>query len=293
MAPVLVDIVDDSFAPRVSQPHISYSQFSMYTRCSWQYKLRYIDGLKQRPALPIAIGKGGHAALEFEARHYLRTKQHLRPIDLTDKASDFIDIETDEVEDALPKDKGEAKDRALGALRIYAARDLSKVRPAGVEVEFNLDVNEPNVEPIRLINGKIDLIDTSAVVDDYKFVRQARTQMEVDLSPQLTLYGKVFHTITGKYPRDLGYRMFLPGSSRTSPDVRLLRRDASLMTPAFLEGRFKRLISQFREVERAIKAEVFIPVDDPKICSWCGYRDICQGTTVDAVTAAKVRGEIA
>ena len=291
MAPVLVDIVDDSFAPRVTRPHLSYSQFSMYTRCSEQYRLRYVEGLKQRPNLPVAIGKGGHAALEYEARQYLRTHKHLRPIDLTDKASDFIDIESDEVEDSTPKDKGEAKDRALGALRIYAARDLIKVKPAGVEVEFNLDVNEPDVEPIRLINGKIDLIDTSAVVDDYKFVRQARTQMEVDISPQLTLYAKVFHTITGRYPRDLGYRMFLPGSTRTSPDVRLLRRDAALMRPEFLEGRFKRLVSQFRAVEHAIKNEVFIPVDDPKVCSWCGYRDICQGTTVDDATAAKVRGE--
>ena len=263
----------------------------MYLRCSMQYWFRYVRGMKQRPNLPIAIGKGGHAALEFEGRHYLRTGTHLRPIDISDKASDLIEIESMEVEDKTPKEKGEAKDRALAALRVYAVRDLAKVRPAGVEIEFNLDINEPDIEPIRVINGKIDIVTTDAIVDDYKFVNQMRTQAEVDLSPQLTLYAKVFHTLTGKVPRSLGYRMFLPGSTRTAPDARVLRRDPALMTPAALDMRFARMKNQFREVERAIKAEVFIAVDDPKTCSWCGYLDVCQGTTLDAATAAKIRGE--
>lgn len=288
---VPVELTPDEFEPRVSRPHISFSQLSMFLRCSMQYKFRYVFGLKQPPVLRTAVGKGGHSALEYNGRHKMSTGQDLTIPHMLDMASTFIDIETDELEKEEKAGAGEAKDRALSSLRVYQTRDAPSVMPAGVEVEFNLDLNVENEEPIRIINGKIDLVTTDASVTDYKFVSQARTQAEVDLSPQLTLYGKVFKTLTGKYPKRLGYQMFLPGSTRTPPDSRAIERDGALMTAVEQEKRYTRIRHQFREVERAIANEHFIAVDDPKVCSWCGYRERCQGTSVDDFTAARVRGE--
>lgn len=293
MAVTATDLTDDS-EPRIRVPHISFSQLSMYLRCSMQYYFRYVLGLREPPKLPLAIGSGGHSALEYNGRHKIRTSRDLAIPDLLDVASDFIDIETSELEvgESTPAERGEAKDRAIASLRIYGTRDMPYIQPAGVEVEFNLDLNnDPNEEPIRIINGKIDLLDQSGGITDYKFVRQARSQGEVDLSPQLTLYGKVFHTLTGRYPTRVGYQMFLPGSTRTPPDSRSITRDATLMTPASQERRFARLRFQFQQAERAIRLGIFVPTDDPKTCSWCGYRDRCQASLVNEYEAARLRGE--
>jgi len=291
---VIVTTVDDSLEPRVSKPHISFSQMSMYLRCSMQYYFRYILGIKDPPKLPLAIGKGGHAALEFNGRYKMKNGVDLAVPDMLDMASTFIDLESEELENTSPNEKGEAKDRAIAALRVYQTRDAAAITPAGVEIEFNLDMNDPaeeNVEPIRIVNGKIDIITTDVTVLDYKFVGRARSQGEVDLSPQLTLYGKVFRVLTGKYPKNTGYQMFLPGSTRTPPDARALFRDPSLMRPRQQEARFQRLRYQFQQVERGIRTGVFIPTDDAQTCSWCGYRDRCQSSLVSDYEAAKIRGE--
>ena len=100
-----------------------------------------------------------------------------------------------------------------------------------------------------------------------------------------------FQTLTGKVPARTGYRMFLPGSTRTPPDARAVYRDPSLMTPAAQQRRFERIAHQFRLVERGIRTGFFIPTDDAQTCSWCGYRDRCQSSLVDDFEAARIRGE--
>lgn len=274
------------------RPHISFSQVSMYIRCSLQYYYRYVLGWKEKPKLAMSVGRGGHSALEYNGKFKMRTGEDLATSNLLDLASTFIDAETTELEQSESSGMGEAKDRAIAALRVFRERDAPSITPIGVEVEFNLDLNEPNEEPIRIVNGKIDLITAETAVEDYKFVKQARSQTEVDISPQLTLYGKVFHKLTGRYPSKTGYRMFLGGSTRTAPETRAVYRDASLMTPERQQRRFERLAFQFRAVERGITAGLFIPTDDPRVCGYCGYRERCQASLVDDFEAAKIRGEI-
>jgi len=283
---------DANLEPRVAIPHISFSQLSTYTRCSMQYFYAYVMGIRSKPSLALVVGSGGHSALEYNGRHKIKTGQDLAVPDMLDMASTFIEYEQQELDaDAATKDeKGEAKDRALASLRVYQTRDAPNINPAGVEVEFNLDLNTYyNEEPIRIINGKIDLITTDTGIIDYKFVGKARSQNEVDISPQLTLYGKVFHTLTGKYPSHAGYQMFLPGSTRTPADSRGILRDPDLMKPQVQETRFKRLQFQFQQVEKAIRTGIFIPTDNPMTCAWCGYRDRCQSSLTNDIEAAQIR----
>lgn len=282
--------------PRVAVPHISFSQLSTYMRCSMQYWFAYILKLREPPSLPMAVGSGGHTALEYNGRYKMKKGTDLAVPDMLDLASTFIDSELQEVsqEKANDNERGKAKDNALASLRIYQTTQAPQVTPAGVEVEFNLDMNDPteeNVEPIRIVNGKIDLITTKTEVLDYKFARQAKSQSEVDLSPQLTLYGKVFHTVTGRYPAATGLQMFTPPTRDRPTGTLRLMRDVRLMTPAAQESRFNRLRFQFQQTERAIRTGIFVPTDDPRTCSWCGYRDRCQSSLVDDFEAARIRGE--
>jgi len=282
----------------LARPHISYSQLGMYLRCSMQYYYAYILGLRRRPSLPMSVGSGGHKALEYNGRYKIRTGKDTPTSDLLDAASTFIDEFTDELtpEDLKGENKGEAKDRAIAAIGIYRTRDAIHVHPVGVEVEFNLDLNEPDQEPIRIINGKIDLIAAipqtpDIEVLDYKFARAMKSQAEADLSPQLTLYGKVVKSLTGRYAARTGLQVFTPGAARSAPDSRLVLRDAELMKPKAQERRFARLAHQFRIAEKGIHTGMFMPTDDPRVCSWCGFRDQCQSSLVTEYEAIKIRGE--
>jgi hypothetical protein len=260
-----------------------------------QYYYAYILKLKQRPSLAMNVGSGGHATLEQNGRHKIKTGEDLALSDLLDLASTYIDIETQDLTPADLKpneDIGKSKDRAIGSIKVYRVRDAAAIIPAGVEVEFNLDINTPNQEPIRVINGKIDMITTDAGIEDFKFAGKMKSQSDVDVSPQLTLYGKVFQSLTGKYPAKTGFRIFTPGGATASPDARPLFRDPNLMKPEIQEARFQRLDFQIRQVERGINAGYYIPADDPRTCSWCGYRDRCQSSLVNDFEAAKIRGEL-
>lgn len=244
--------------------------------------------------MALAIGKGGHSALEFNAKTKIKTASDLAMEDLLDAASDFIDTEVSTVENKVPNPRGQNKDRAIAGIRIFRQRDAPKIKPIGVEVPFYLDLNTPDTmnEPIRPVKGYIDVIDSLGEVDDYKFVNQRRSQVEVDTSPQLTLYSKVYHTVTGQYPTRVGYRQFTPGNTKESPDSEVIHRSPALMTPEAQEARFKRLQYQFQMVERGIKAGVFPPTDNPQTCSFCDFRTRCQSSLVkDDFIAAKLRGE--
>jgi RecB family exonuclease len=283
--------------PRVSIPHISFSQLSTYMRCSMQYYFAYILRLRQKPSLPLAIGSGGHTALEHNGRHKLKLGTDYPVNDMLELASTFIDFELKDLPkaDATDGERGKAKDNAIASLRYYQTQEAPTIIPAGVEIEFNLDLNDPNeenVEPIRIVNGKIDLITTSAAVRDYKFTSRAKSQSEVDLSPQLSLYGKVFQTLTGKYPASTGFQMFVPPTRDRPSGVLKLDRDKALMTPVAQESRFNRLRFQFQQVEKAIRTGIYLPTDDPKVCSWCGYRDRCQSSLVTDFEAAQIRGDL-
>lgn len=309
--PEVLTVESDS-ERRPSNPHLSFSQLSMYLRCSFQYRFRYGLGLKERPKVSLSIGKGGHAALEYNAKHKLRTGLDAPTEAVISKASDMMDFYLSELPPSeIEKDvePGETKDKFLAATRVYRVRDAEKVVPIGAEVEFNLDMNQyqpednPLPEPIRVVNGKIDLLyddigtkvsHGEAVrvgVEDYKYVTRKKNINEINLSPQLTLYGMVVKQLTGKFPTKLGFRLMHPGTKQDGPDSLVLTREPEHMTAPALTRRMARLAYQFRKAEEGIRAGIFIPTDDPISCSWCGYRDRCQNSLVDDFEAATIRGQ--
>jgi hypothetical protein len=294
----------------ITRPHVSFSQLSMYLRCSMQYYFRYILGLKDKPKVSLSIGKGGHAALEWNAKSKIRTG-HDQPVEaVVQKASDFMDHYIREVpvsEYEKDMEPGAAKDRFLGATRVFQTRDAPKITPIMAELEFNLDLNkyldEPLPEPIRIVNGKIDILSTDRdmflavedvapiVVDDYKFAGRKKSQDEVNISPQITLYNTVVKEVVGKWPSKSGLVVLTPGNTKDGPDATHLLRAPEHMTPTTLKARMRRLVYQFAKVEEGIRRGVFIPTDNPMTCSWCGFRDRCQSSLVDDFQAAAIRAK--
>lgn len=305
---------------RPSAPHLSYSQLSMYLRCSMQYYYRYVEGLKERPNVSLSVGKGGHAALEWNTKAKIATGSDKPTDEVVQKASDFMDFYLSDVprsELDVDADPGALKDRHLAATRVYRVRDAPTITPVGAEVEYNLDINKyiPRQladaldAPVRPINMKIDVLyqdkDTHVLphdrglaigIEDYKYVNRKKTQAEVNLSPQITTYLVAVHDLTGRWPTKAGLRMMHPGSLAKSakpsdpvPDSIPLLREPEHMSPDALDARMRRLAYTYAQAERSIRAGIFLPVDDPITCSWCGFRDRCQASTVDDFEATKLR----
>lgn len=299
----------DTRESRANYPHLSHSQISMYLRCSMQYFFRYILGLKDKPKVSLALGLGGHAALEKNIKRKLKSGQDSPTDEVVQWGSDFMDKELSRLPASeIEKDvePGSTKDKFLAAIKIHQTRDAPNLEPIAAELEFNLDLNEllpePLEEPMRIANGKIDWLykdKTTLVVhepekmqvaiEDNKFIARKRTQAEVNLSPQLTLYAAAFKKATGHWPTKLGYRMFHPGTTKDGPDAIPLLREPEHMTGAALSARLRRIAFQFARVEHGIRNNVFIPTDDPITCSWCGFRERCQDSLVDDFEAAQIR----
>lgn len=279
--------------------HFSFSQLSMYLRCSMQYYFRYILGLKERPNLDLARGRAGHTSLEMNARHKVQTKSDQSVEQILDNFSTTFDAEVADLEpgDIEPGRKpGDTKDQTVEALRLWRLRDAAKITPHAVELEFLIPLppTEDHHDEIKPINGKIDLINTRPIVMvprarpvlktnvvDEKFpARKPSNALEQALmSDQLTLYDLVLAR-AGKPVDALGLEHFIPPTKTLPARVEVSWRAREAMKPAARKARHERLLYKLRTVARAIRAGIFVPTDDPKDCSWCGFRERCQFSLV-------------
>lgn len=258
----------------------------MWLRCPKQYEYRYVYGLKEPPALAPTAGSAGHAALETNNLNKIRTGADLARPDLLDAFSTDYDVRVQEIEksDLKPgEDIGTKKDEIVHSLVRYHDQLAPRLIPVMAEQQF--DIQLPTVEPIRIIKGFIDVVRTDAYgqlsINDYKFSnsRRPKDQLEIDISTQLTLYDIAFEQMYGKPPDQLGIIQFMPPGKdpiRTPAQVVLIERSAKYRTPQAREKRKEQTINQFQMAEQAIRMGIFPPVNDPRICGWCGYKDRCQ-----------------
>jgi RecB family exonuclease len=271
----------------------------MYQRCSWQYYLRYVKGLKARPELPLVIGSGAHLALEANARSKLKTGVDLPLPDLRDLTSDLLDAAigylepSDIAEDENP---GKAKDDTIASITAFRQKQAPAIVPIAVEYEFNWDIGATDdlEYPIRIVNGRIDILEafgrSNIGVMDYKITSRRKSQLEVDISPQLDLYDTVLKQAVGYHPAQVGIRQFLPSNRTEGARAEQMLRSPDRLTKPYREARRARLIHTYQTTEKAIDAAIFQPVDDPRTCSWCGYRTQCQYSTVTSdYEAARIR----
>ena len=278
-------------APQV-RPHTSFSQIETYRRCSMQWYFRYVKGVISPPSLPLARGKAGHAALEFNARKKIATGQDAPLDEILDAFSDNYDNETAGVVLKEDESVGATKDLTIETLRKYRTEVAPSRIPLKVEHAFDLEIpaTEDYEYPIKVVNGRIDLVEVDPTlglpkakngniplqVADYKFVKYAKNQADVDASWQLTLYDLVITKDTGNAPTALGFVSLREPTQRNAARVEEVRRSPEEMVPAQRKRRQDRLIHVMRTTQKSIDAGIFQPVDDPKTCGWCGYRDICQ-----------------
>jgi len=268
----------------------------MFQRCGLQYYYRYILNWSERPSLALANGKAGHSAVEFVLQTKIDT-QELPPIDnVLDKFRDEYVAETAKLDasDLGPDENiNQTENRTRSTLTYYHAVEAPLVTPLSVEQEFSLSIpgDEEYEQDLPPIVGRIDLVsarDNLTELLDHKFVGRAKRQEDIDLSDQLTLYDMTM--ARAGLPTDrLGFELFIPPNKTQGPRVIQMFRDPAMMAEEVRKQRHARLIYKMRTIERAIQSGIFIPTDNPMICGYCGFRDICQHSKADRWTTLHSR----
>lgn len=274
--------------------HISFSQLNMFRRCGKQYEFRYIHGVKEPPALKPSAGKAGHAGIEAHYRNKIETGVDA-PVELmldtfdTSWKREMLDVEPQPGENL-----DQTKDETAYVLRTYHAATAPKTLPRAVELEFMLPITVLD-EVLPPIKGYIDLLKVpidggpaTLDVDDIKFKFPGKsgkayhkTQADVDWTEQLTIYDMALQAAGITVDR-LGLLsiigpVFKPGDPIPAKDPSFLPlyRDERLMNPEVRAKVIERTKLQILAVVKAIRSGTFIPTNDPRTCSWCGYRKIC------------------
>lgn len=263
-------------------PHTSFSQLYTYLRCSMQYYYQRVKKAPDRSSLALRLGSAGHAALEWNDKKKIKTGVDRPLSDLLDMFSDQYDAETSELEpDELKpgEDIGKTKDAAAQALVVYHKTIAPKVRPIMVEKEFNLDImpTDDYQYPLKIVNGRIDLITTDGIWDR-KWTSRMKSQSEVDSSYQLSLYELWYRMEYKEIPDKIGLQVFVPATTKNGANVKNLPRSPEERPLKQRQARWRQLVHTMRTAQRGIDAGIFIPTNDPMKCANCAYRKVCQSS---------------
>jgi len=278
------------------KPHFSVSQLKTFLRCPKQYEFKYVQGLRVPPSLLLNSGKAIHATLEGNSKHKMSKKVDMDIDDMRDLQAAEHDRYTADVEDATKKEIGQDKDASLSIVGTYRRTQAPYITPIAVEYGFSVEIPEAlddGLGPLRPVIGFIDSFaqvpDTRPgptkgqgviALEDYKKVRKRKSQLEVDIDPQLTMYDYVYNLHTeGELTDVIGFRQLGyngPRAQQPGPFSEPLYRSNELLEPERRRNRWTRVLNQMKNAQRQIEAGRFLPVDDPRTCSWCDYKAICQ-----------------
>jgi CRISPR/Cas system-associated exonuclease Cas4 (RecB family) len=226
---------------------------------------RYLKGLKMPPVGAVILGKSIHKGLEQNFRHKQQTRLDLPLNKVLEAYSAFFDrTKQEEAEiDWEGENPGQVKDEGIGLIKVYHKNVAPPIQPLAVEEEFELVFE--NV-PYTL-RGYLDLVDQFKTIRDTKTARRSYPKDAAQTDIQLTAYNLAYKYLKGEEPKSLCFDVMV----RTKqPKIQ------ALQSPPRTQGQLTRFLKLLGSIARAIKTGIFYPCENQQVCSWCGYREICQ-----------------
>jgi DNA helicase-2/ATP-dependent DNA helicase PcrA len=230
---------------------LSYSSISTYIECPLKYKLKYIDGLKEKPKPYFSFGSSLHSTLEFMYTF------HPPPPTLEDVLKHYEDNWIS---------KGYANDEEEEGYLIYGKKILTDYYnkhvedikpPVAVEHRFNLEVQ--GIPVIGFIDRVDRLEGDKAEIVDYKSGKKLFTKSQVEENEQLTFYQWAVEESIGLRVKKLTL-YHLPSQTPVSSDARSQDRiDA-------LKGKVLMVAHHIEEGDFPAKEGRFCPCDFPEYC---------------------------
>lgn len=232
---------------------LSHSSISLYTECPLKYKLKYVDGIPEKPKHFFAFGQSVHLALEF----FYGGKGPEAP-----SLEDLLQSLKDNWVSTGYRDGAQEAEYFMQGkdilTRYYKKNAKDFALPLHVEYGFQLTVEGVPV------TGKVDRVDRlpdgRLSIVDYK-TGKALAVDRIETDAQLTMYQ-------------------LACESGLSAEVgKLTFYHLPLLKPHSVGRRPEALVSALRgkivDTAAAIVAERFDPKPSENACRWCDYKAYC------------------
>lgn len=234
------------------------SRLRSYLECGERYRRRYIEKERRdKTNITLAIGSAIHHGAETDNRKKIDTPQDLLTkkniIDIA--VEDYKKITTENELEESANDISKGIDSCASGAGVYADEVSPNTKPILVEEKIFTKVKGLDGMTFQ-IAGIIDIAEKETV-GDFKTGKTAWNQNKADSADQLTLYGLLFHSKYGEFPKKMwianlinrvkGWKhQHLETSRNLSHYQKLLRRlsvaDAGIRKGTFLpaaEGSWK------------------------------------------------------
>lgn len=166
--------------------HLSASSIGMYLRCPRQYWYRYIIGKRIPPGGALVQGLSVHKAAERGMLEKIADGRNPSPSACMEwAASEANRILTEEEHIVAKAERGGIVDFSVRIANCWATTLAPIVEPKVVEQDFDVRIADTKVI------GRIDVVDTSGRVIDWKTASRAPSKSDQDLTPQTMIYAHV------------------------------------------------------------------------------------------------------
>jgi len=231
---------------------LSHTSISLYLQCPLKYKIRYIDGLKEKPRSYLSFGKSMHQALEY----FFGSKFPIPP-----SLQDVIDYyEKNWLKEGYVDAEEETKYSEHGKMVLkdfYDKHVKEYKKPLAVEHKIYFDIAGVSVVAVM---DRIDKInDKTVAVIDYKTNKNPFTLSDLKEEPQLTMYQLAIEQEMGMKVEELTYYHLLSNTPFT--------------IPRHTDEQVKLLKDRIVNVAQNIQKEEF-PYRENKYCP-CDFGNFC------------------
>lgn len=252
------------------RPHWSYSAISQFLSCPLRFYFQRVIRLPQKSVgSSLVLGSSVHAALA----EYHRTIQQDEPTDTAKLYQIIADTwARRESETPISFRDGESQDELMA--QGISLVDLYLKEPPPEKI---IAIEQEIIAPLHNSQGEyletplvavLDLItegDEELTVREFKTSGRAYSEMEAETSLQPTCYVNAVQESLGIAPT-VEYTVLV---KTKTPKVQRL-------TTVRNEDDLARLGDIVENIERAIQAQAFYPVETPLNCSTCPYRQPCR-----------------
>ncbi len=247
---------------------LSYSSISTYMECPLKFKLKYIDGLKEKPKPYLSFGSSLHEALRFMYSYRPPPPSLEAVLDYYEK--NWIDegyANEEEEEGYFSYGK-----QILSAFYNANIKDFSP--PISVEYKFDIEIDGI---PVMGFIDRIDKIEgNNAEIIDYKSGKNIFDKTHVEENEQLTLYQLALEESIGlKVGRLTLYH--LPSQTPVSSDARSVEKIDEL------RSKIMSVADRISKGEFEAKEGRFCPCDFPEHCPY--YRHLHIKDVEEAIAA--------
>lgn len=251
------------------EAHWSFSSLNTYLNiCSLRYAFEYVYGLeREKVSASLPFGRAFHAALSEYAISTMSGKA-MELSEVQEAFCEYLSIELNDTENICFKE-GESPEslRERGMLMLAIALENWKHDERVTDIAKAFSAELPQASKVLI--GEMDMLvrsqDGKPVIVDWKSSASKWPHEKADKDLQATCFSYAYFKESGIIP-DFRFDV-VTKAKNPAFESHWTRRD---------EDDFLRLFKLIHSVEKAVRAEVFLPADNSFSCKECAYASACR-----------------